>query len=184
MKQILSKLEETGNFEPIIFPEDTLLNLPVEDWPVVDVLISFYAIDGQTVFPLAKVQDYVKLRKPICVNEMASQWTLLDRTKVYAELAAINVPTPRHVVCRRDVQFGYSGPMSEFTETEDYVEVNGVRIDKPFVEKPVSGEDHNIYVYYPKVGDKPGGSKRLFRKVQKQQQQTTTTNNNRPQQQP
>lgn len=54
-------------------------------------------------------------------------------------------------------------PLQELVEAHEYIEVNGVRITKPFVEKPLNAEDHNVYIYYPdRYG---GGHKRLFRKV-------------------
>jgi inositol hexakisphosphate/diphosphoinositol-pentakisphosphate kinase len=42
--------------------------------------------------------------------------------------------------------------------------VNGVQLNKPFVEKPLDAENHNIHIYYPMSAG--GGSKHLFRKVQ------------------
>lgn len=61
------------------------------------------------------------------------------------------------------VKISLTFPDHELIESEDHVEVNGVVFNKPFVEKPVSAEDHNIYIYYPTSAG--GGSQRLFRKV-------------------
>jgi len=48
-------------------------------------------------------------------------------------------------------------------EADDFIEVNSTVFHKPFVEKPVNAEDHNVYIYFPTSAG--GGSQRLFRKV-------------------
>ena len=86
------------------------------------------------------------------------QHELLDRRRVYQILQEHGVSTPRHVVLNDEER-----SPETVREHEDWVEIKGVRFNKPVVEKPVFAEDHNIYIYYPMSAG--GGSKRLFRKV-------------------
>lgn len=156
MREILSRLPRRL-FRIVRFGDARILHEPVERWPLCDALIAFFS----TGFPLEKAKTYVALRNPVVVNALDPQDLLMDRRDVYRVLEEHKVPTPRHVVVNRD---GYRGlPDSVVVESEDFIEVDGVRIAKPFVEKPVNGEDHNIHIYYPMNAG--GGCKRLFRKV-------------------
>ena len=54
---------------------------------------------------------------------------------------------------------------TKYIESEDWIEFeNGIKLQKPFVEKPFDAEDHNIYIYYATRDG--GGCKKLFRKIE------------------
>lgn len=150
-----------------------------------DYLISFYS-DG---FPLQKAMAYVKARKPFCVNDVPMQQLLWDRRLCLRLLDQINVRTPKRVEVSRDggptvltpemskyikdisgvlldpvdPEKSNSPKVVEMLDDGDVISVDGSLLKKPFVEKPISGEDHNVIIYFPKSSG--GGARRLFRKI-------------------
>ncbi|MBE3044062.1 histidine-type phosphatase, partial [Candidatus Bathyarchaeota archaeon] len=150
-----------------------------------DYLISFYS-DG---FPLDKAIAYVKARRPFCVNDIPMQRILWDRRLCLQLLDKIGVRTPPRLVVNRDggpsvltpdvarhvrdisgVSLEPVRPATiprakkvELLEGGDVLGVDGSFLRKPFVEKPISGEDHNIIIYFPNSAG--GGARKLFRKI-------------------
>ncbi|XP_051755817.1 inositol hexakisphosphate and diphosphoinositol-pentakisphosphate kinase 2 isoform X2 [Ctenopharyngodon idella] len=156
MTQILERLCKFEYITVVIFPEDVILNEPVEKWPLCDCLISFHSKG----FPLDKAVSYAKLRNPLLINDLNMQYYIQDRREVYRILQEEGIDLPRYAVLNRDPD---KPDECNLVEGEDQVEVNGEVFLKPFVEKPVSAEDHNVYIYYPTSAG--GGSQRLFRKI-------------------
>ncbi|KAK1998520.1 hypothetical protein LX36DRAFT_656507 [Colletotrichum falcatum] len=117
------------------------------------------------------------------------QKILWDRRLCLNILDRIGVPTPSRIEVNRDggpkiltpdtakhikditgialdpEELGYNRlPRKvELLDDGDILSVDGTLLKKPFVEKPVSGEDHNIIIYFPKSTG--GGARRLFRKI-------------------
>ncbi|XP_068178486.1 inositol hexakisphosphate and diphosphoinositol-pentakisphosphate kinase 2 isoform X10 [Antennarius striatus] len=156
MTQILERLCRFEYITVVIFPEDVILSEPVDRWPLCDCLISFHSKG----FPLDKAVSYAKLRNPLHINDLNMQYYIQDRREVYRILQEEGIDLPRYAVLNRDPD---KPEECNLVEGEDHVEVNGEIFQKPFVEKPVCAEDHNVYIYYPTSAG--GGSQRLFRKI-------------------
>ncbi|KAK4417700.1 Inositol hexakisphosphate and diphosphoinositol-pentakisphosphate kinase VIP2 [Sesamum alatum] len=156
MLQILDRLQAFGEFDIVHFGDKVILEEPIERWPVCDCLIAFYS----SGYPLNKAEAYAALRKPFLVNELGQQHLLHDRRAVYERLERFGIAVPKYALVNREYP---NQELDYFVEEEDFVEVRGNRFWKPFVEKPVHGDDHSIMIYYPSSAG--GGMKELFRKV-------------------
>lgn len=189
-QSILTRLQAKGDLEVIVFGDKVILDEDVENWPICDFLIAFFS-DG---FPLDKAIAYWKLRKPFCVNDLPMQKVLWDRRLCLKILDNMGVPTPKRIEVNRDggpklespelaqrvynltgvklpgPSDGTGGGMPRtqsvtLSDDGECLIVDGQVMRKPFVEKPVSGEDHNIHIYFPKDQHYGGGGRRLFRKI-------------------
>ncbi|XP_021421495.2 inositol hexakisphosphate and diphosphoinositol-pentakisphosphate kinase 1 isoform X10 [Oncorhynchus mykiss] len=156
MTQIMERLCKFEYITVVIFPEEVILNEPVDKWPLCDCLVSFHSKG----FPLDKAVEYANLRNPLIINDLNMQYYIQDRREVYRILQEEGIDLPRYAVLTRDPD---RPEECNLVEGEDHVEVNGEVFPKPFVEKPVCAEDHNVYIYYPTSAG--GGSQRLFRKI-------------------
>ncbi|KIH88894.1 actin cytoskeleton organization and biogenesis protein [Sporothrix brasiliensis 5110] len=184
-RNILNRLIAKNEFDVVVFGDKVILDEEVENWPICDYLISFYS-DG---FPLDKAIAYVKARKPFCVNDVPLQKVLWDRRACLRLLDKVGVPTPQRLEVTRDggpsiltpdiarhvrevggVTLEATDPAKNpapqkvvLLDNDDVLSVDGKLIRKPFVEKPISGEDHNIIIYFPSSAG--GGARKLFRKI-------------------
>lgn len=198
-RNILNRLNADAAFEVIVFGDKVILDEAPANWPVCDYLISFFS-DG---FPLDKAIEYVRLRKPYTVNDLPMQKILWDRRVCLKILDHYEIPTPQRIIVNRDGGprlsskelashvYNHTGirlptiddgkdreeapPGTVVMQDHDTLIVDGKQIKKPFVEKPVDGEDHNIRIYYSsEVG---GGGRRLFRKVNNKSSEADDTLN-------
>ncbi|KAF4126644.1 Glutathione synthase/RimK-type ligase, ATP-grasp superfamily [Geosmithia morbida] len=136
-----------------------------------------------------KAIAYVKARRPFCVNDIPLQQLLWDRRLCLQLLDKTNVRTPKRLEVTRDggpslmtpemvqhvrevsgVEMEPYDPdthkppqVVELLDDGDTLNVDGALLKKPFVEKPTSGEDHNIIIYFPRSAG--GGARKLFRKI-------------------
>lgn len=111
MREILSRLPPDV-FEIVIFGDETILNAPIEDWPVVEVLITFYS----SRFPTEKALEYIKQRKPFLLNDLEMDSVLRDRRKVYALLQSQGIEIPLHVFLNREPGVPDTNQLEEYDE--------------------------------------------------------------------
>ena len=60
----------------------------------------------------------------------------------------------------------YEDPEVDLQEYDDYIVIKGNKLKKPFIEKPINAEDHEIMIHYSNSSPCGSGYSVLFRKTE------------------
>lgn len=156
MREMLSQFNK-HNIRVQMFGDEKLKNRPISEWPLCKHLLCFHS-NG---FPIDRALSYISSTQPILINDVESQIDLLlSREKVYDKLREIGVPCPNYLVYHH---YQHESDDKQIVEGDDWIQIGENRLEKPFVEKPLDSNNHDIYIYYH--SNQGGGSRRLFRKI-------------------
>lgn len=170
-------------------------NTPIEEWPRADVLISFFSngmdfLKMQKYARMCRPLEVNKIDKQFLLTDRRAVLAVLDRINVPTEKRLIynscskereSIYAPRGVpeegdpVCEtikeelKKMNICADSIMKKTGERKcngDILVIDGKTINKPYVEKPIYSENHNISIYYSsKCGKRSMGICRLFRKI-------------------
>ncbi|KAJ3425104.1 inositol hexakisphosphate and diphosphoinositol-pentakisphosphate kinase [Anaeramoeba flamelloides] len=152
MKKILVQLKNSDKIKLVIWTNDMIQNQTIENWPIVDGLITLYS----SGYPVNKVISYVNRHRPYCCNNPEFFKAMTNRESIYKVLDEIGVEHPNYLVLNtKEIS-------NEINEETNWITFHGKKLEKPFVEKPIDSENHNIHIYF---NSKEGGGKtKIFRK--------------------
>lgn len=153
-RPLLRRLEDAGARVLLRTDEDLAGEEPVAP-PGCDALLVLWSqfFHGAYESRLTDIAKQILSSGGIVLNDVPHLVEMQDRRWLLRQMKELGVPAPEYVECSRD-----GGNDPSLQEHDDYIEVAGQRIHKPFVEKPIDRRDRAIYVYFPKVA---GGGRAL-----------------------
>ncbi|KAI5172680.1 inositol-hexakisphosphate/diphosphoinositol-pentakisphosphate 1-kinase [Nematocida sp. LUAm3] len=194
MKELKAYLQRKG-YLLYVFDDKYREGTSVENWPYVDVIISFFS-NG---IDFLKIQKYVENKHPLEINNIKKQFLLLDRRCILSILDKENISTAPRILYNIEDQsipsiYAPTGCLQPFNAIGKYIyeelkeigicpyllfkkteerctegtrlRIGNASINRPYVEKPIYSENHNINIYYGEgCSERSNGVCRLFRKI-------------------
>lgn len=152
-RPLVSRLEDYGISVTVRTDEDLRSAEQEADCDALLVLWSQF-FQGVPEGRLIEISEQAGKAGALVLNDVRRLVQMQDRRWLLRKLKEYGLPVPTYTECSRD-----GGHQAVLEEHEDYIVVDGNRMNKPFVEKPVDRRDREIYVYFPKNA---GGGRALL----------------------